>query len=84
MPMYEYRCKNKECEIDVFEQYKPMEKRKDGKCPGCGRKGSLMISQCGYIIDFKEGFDPGLGQYVSTKRERESVLERNGLRRIKD
>lgn len=84
MPLYEYRCTNKDCEIGVFEQYKPMEERKNSKCPQCGRKGSLKISQSRHIIDFREGFDPGLGQYVSTKRERDDAIERLGLRRIKD
>lgn len=84
MPLYEYRCTNKACEIDVFEQFKPIEERKNGKCPQCGKKGSLKISKCKTIIDFREGFDPGLGQYVSTKRERDELVGANGLRRIKD
>lgn len=84
MPLYEYECRNKDCDVGIFEAFKAIETRKTGKCPQCGRKGSLKISKSRHIIGFREGFDPGLGQYIGSQRERDRVVESRGLRRIKD
>lgn len=84
MPLYEYQCKNKNCDTGIFEQYKPMKERKSGKCPSCGRKGSLLISKTRTIISFREGYDPGLGKYFSTQRDRDGFVEENNLRRVRD
>lgn len=33
------------------------------------------------IVDFRAGWDPGLGMYVDTKRQRENELRVRGLKR---
>jgi putative FmdB family regulatory protein len=63
-------------------------------CPDCGKpstfnlvpKGARIKGGGGFrtIVDFRDGWDPGLGEYVSTKRQRQNLLDENHLRRVKD
>jgi len=38
----------------------------------------------GINVSFRDGFDPGLGKYFNTQRERDYHVDANNLRRVRD
>ncbi len=84
MPLYEFRCTNKDCKVKVFDEFLSVEDIKKGThCPSCGKKAKRIYSLAGFKFDFKAGFDAGAGQYFNSARERDTWIDRHGLRRIK-
>ena len=80
MPLVDYECK----EDGIFTEIHNFDDEYEAKCPICGDRGKRIWSNFNYTVDFRAGWDPGLGKYVDTKRQREVLLEENNLRRVKD
>lgn len=79
MPLFEYRCDR--CGIALDElQSEP----KPPLCPKCEHEMRRRFSSFRTIVDFRPGWDQGLGTYVDTKRQRQAEMEKRGLVRIKD
>ena len=84
MPQYEFKCTNKECKTTLFDKFRShKEASKPAMCPECGKKARRQFRNAGFRFDFKEGFDPGLGEYVGTAKERDETVARNNLRRVR-
>jgi len=41
-------------------------------------------SMFSFKVDFRAGWDPGLGKYINTRKQRDETAERMGRRRVKD
>ena len=52
-------------------------------CEVCSEKMRPLYPTFGIDIDFKPGFDIGLGKHIETKKQRENIMAEKGLRRIK-
>ena len=52
MPLYEYKCNNKECKL--FEELQmipaPVEKRDKVKCEACKRKLRRLVSKTSFTV----------------------------------
>ena len=86
MPFYEYRCTTDGCTKKgrIVQEIQNMHDPHIAKCSKCGKMMQRRYSLGGFTIDFSPGFDPGLGEYCNSKRERENFISQKGLRRIKD
>lgn len=80
MPLVGYNCEDHGY-FDTFHNFSDVY---ECACPKCGKKGSRVWEAGTFTIDFKDGWDPGLGEYISTKRQRESVMREKNLQRVKD
>lgn len=78
MPLYEFQCPK--CGSRYEEIFGPNDE-KSYKCPTCNVKTNRLYSTFRTIVDFRSGWDPGLGEYVDTKRQREGFLREKGLYR---
>jgi putative FmdB family regulatory protein len=78
--LYEYDCPKH----GRFDQFNEIDGRNDMTCPKCGEKSTKAMSKSHVYMDFTEGFDHGLNTYVSTKAQRERLVEQKGLKRYKD
>lgn len=82
---YGFKCVNEKCEkyseeyIDVLDRDGEIE----SKCPLCDKMAQRVYSLQAVTVDFKPGFDVGLGEWIDTKRQREEICSREGIRRIK-
>ena len=83
MPLYDFICKNKKCKTKVYDEFQAPDDKHDAYCPECGKKHHKTYSLAGFVMDFREGFDPGLGEYMNTARQRDTFVDRNELRRVK-
>jgi hypothetical protein len=81
--IYEYKCKNKSCKIKIFQTFEPMDIDHIGYCPECKEEGKRVYSPTPFIMDFRAGFDPGLGVHLDSARQRDTFVDKNNLRRIK-
>ena len=85
MPLYDFKCENKSCKTKVFEIFISADDVSEGtKCQECGEKAKRVYSPAKHRFDFKYGFDPGLGQYFDSARQRDNFVGANDLRRMKD
>lgn len=80
MPLVGYNCK-KHGYFDCFHKFEDVYK---GECPVCGSEGSRVWEPSMFVVDFRDGFDPGLGEYVATKRQRDNLVAERNLRRVRD
>lgn len=56
----------------------------DLRCPLCDLLAKRVWSAPPRaIIEFRDGFDPGFGQYISTKRERDNLLAQKNWRKVR-
>lgn len=78
--IYEFQCETCENKWDEFQK---IEDEHDSKCPSCGKKVHRLYSPLPHTIDFRSGYDPGLGEYVDTKKQRDRIMNENNLRRVK-
>lgn len=54
-------------------------------CPLCSQKVERVWSNpATFRMDFREGWDPGFGKNIATKRERDNLLSEKNWRRIRD
>ena len=53
-------------------------------CPSCGKSAKRVWSAPPRaVIEFRDGFDMGAGQYFPTKRDRDNWLSANGKRKVR-
>jgi predicted nucleic acid-binding Zn ribbon protein len=78
---YEFQCPIcKEVSTEILKVGDPFR-------PTCEKCGVIMpkkFSLFSFKMDFREGWDPGLGKYINTSKQRDQECERMGRRRIKD
>lgn len=85
MPLYDFRCTNKKCKTEVFDIYIAADDVHSGcACPQCNKKAKRVFTAAPFTFDFKAGYDPGLGKYMNSARERDTFVDKNNLRRAKD
>ena len=84
MPIYGFKCINEECEVKEFDDWQEMHSEHVAWCPTCKKKGRRIFTFGMFNVDFKPGWDPGLGKWVDTKMQRENTLAEKGYTRIKD
>lgn len=76
--IYEYRCEK--CGA-LHSVWQGMNEVHEYDC--CGAKAQRVWTAAPFSIDFKAGFDYGLGQHVETKKQRQRIMDEKGLRMIK-
>lgn len=81
MPLYSFACDV--CGVQ-WDEFQSRGQRHVAVCPECGDKVKQRFTPPSFRIDFVPGFDAGLGEYIDTKRQREEVVARNNLRRVRD
>lgn len=81
MPLYNFVCDV--CSVE-WDEFQGRDVKHVSNCPECGIAVGQRFTPPAFRIDFTSGWDPGLGQYVDTKRERENIIARDGLKRMKD
>ena len=81
MPIYEFKCTNRKCQTKLFELFQNMSEDHKADCPDCGNKAKRKYSFAAGIVTFREGWHDGLGEYVNTKRQEDTLLEKHGLSR---
>lgn len=84
MPLYSFKCINSKCENEVFDVFLGINEKHEAHCPECRIKARRVWDSFGFAFDFKSGYDAGLGEYVDSKKQREEIMRRKGLRRIRD
>lgn len=73
MAIYEYEC---ECG-KRYEELQNEPHRHIG-CT-CGKRANRVYSTFRTIVDFRPGWDCGMGEYVDTKKQRDEFLKAKGL-----
>lgn len=68
MPLYLYRCPNCHKEFDAYQNLSEENAGKFADCPQCGHVGIRKYTPIPSHL-FVEGFDMGLGKYVSSERD---------------
>lgn len=81
MPLYSFVCEK--CAVQ-WDEFQGRDVKHVASCPECGVVVKQKFMPPSFRIDFTAGWDPGLGQYVDTKRERENIVARDELKRVKD
>ena len=81
---YDFICDNKACSQHTFTVYQKIDEEHKAVCPKCGKPARRIFTPKPFRIDFVEGYDPGLGEYVTSARERANIVAKNNLRRVKD
>ncbi len=81
---YEYKCKDKGCKTKTFSTSEPIDMDHKGFCPDCKKEGGRVYHPKHFVMDFTAGYDPGLGKYMNSARERDTFVDKNNLRRAKD
>ena len=79
MPLYEFQC---ECGV-VAPELRDLGHTKPPVCE-CGKTMKRKWSSFSFSIDFRDGYDIGLGRYFNTARERDYHIAKNQIRRIRD
>jgi putative FmdB family regulatory protein len=74
---YEYVCDKH----GVFEVWQGMNEPHRASCPRCHQEARRKFGVVPHKFDFRDGWDPGLGEYVDTKRDRERYVREKGLTR---
>ena len=77
MPLYEFECDK--CGRLITEFYDMNNLGKPKCCGDVRRKYSPAYT----VVDFRDGFDVGLGKYFNTARERNNHIAERNIRRIK-
>jgi len=80
MPLFDFQCTG--CGI-IQERYEK-DRQVPVTCDTCGAPMKSKYTSFSFSMDFKPGFDYGLGKYVTSKKQRENIIAEKGLRRIKD
>lgn len=84
MALYTYVCSNCNETYEKLQSVKKMEEE-GFTCPHCGAKiAKPKLSPFSFKFDFWHGYDPGLGQYIDTTKQREQVMREKGARRVRD
>lgn len=83
MPIYRYNCDNCKKIYEPLLSVKQMEEE-GFQCPDCGGVAKLIPSSFSFKFDFKYGYDPGLGKYFDSAKQRDNEISKQGARRIRD
>ena len=77
MPLYEYKC---DACGRVDEVIQAMNGPHEHFCEICGEPARrLFPAGVRTVVDFRSGWDPGMGIYVDTKKQRETELRSRDL-----
>ncbi|MBM01772.1 MAG: FmdB family transcriptional regulator [Chloroflexi bacterium] len=68
MPIYEYKCLNKNCDTEIFEIIQNFSDKPIAKCPDCVKNGERIISA--FSVHFK-----GSGWYSTSNRSSTSQVK---------
>ena len=79
MTLYLYKC---ECGREQ-EEFQDKDAPRECKCGRCGKDMKQTWRSLAITSGFTDGFDPGLGEYFNTQRERDYFVDSNNLRRVK-
>lgn len=77
--IYQFRCE----QHGDFEEWQDMNDEHSANCPTCNSIAKRVYTPVRHSVDFRPGFDWGLGEYIDTKRQRENIVAESDLRRIK-
>jgi len=75
--LFQYRCETCKKEAELIQEL-----AQDHECK-CGGVMKRRWTPFKVVVPFRDGYDPGLGEYFNTQRERDYYVEKNELRRIK-
>jgi len=78
MPMYEFTCDTCGKSLTDIYDYDNI-----GKPLCCKKHMRRVFSPFRAIVDFRDGWDEGLGKYFNTSRERNNYIAENNFRRIR-
>ena len=70
MPIYEYKCLNKNCSSEIFEEIQSFNDKPEAECPDCSTNGTRIISA--FSVHFK-----GSGWYSTSNRSSASSLKKS-------
>lgn len=74
--LYDFHCDY--CAV-TFEVYQPINDEHKASCPKCGQSARRIYTPTPHSFTFKAGWDAGLGEYVDTKKQRETFVREKGL-----
>jgi len=77
MPFIDFVCDN--CGEKVNDLYFKISSDKKADCPKCGNSMRRLFSPTPFNFTFKAGWDAGLGEYVTSKKERARFMREKGL-----
>ena len=75
---YEYVCDRH----GPFEVWQGMNESHVARCPRCQQEARRVFNTITHSVDFRPGWDAGLGEYVDTKRDRERFMRDKNLRKF--
>jgi len=78
MPMYEFKCDKCGGSLTDIYDYDNI-----GNPLCCKKPMRRVFSMFRAIIDFRDGFDIGLGKYFNTARERNNYIAEHDIRRLR-
>ena len=81
MILYGFICENKGCRQKEFDVRCSPDDIK-GLCPKCSVAGRRLYSAPTITVDFRPGWDAGIGEHVDTKKQRTHLMEEKGLEKI--
>ena len=73
---YDYECKNH----GIFDLEQRMaDDHLEADCPHCGHPAKRKFTPLRFEFNFWYGYDPGMGEYVDSKKQREEFMRAKGL-----
>ena len=83
MALYVFSCDNEDCSTKKEEMFMSMKDYHLPDCPECGMEMRRVYTGVAFAfdIDFRAGFDTGLGEYCNTARQRDNYVSKYDLRR---
>ena len=79
--IYEYKCP--ECGKS-YEEFQGMNDKHSCLCLGCNVWTERVWTPHRFVMEFRGGWDAGLGEYVDTKKQRETFMRDKNLVRQKN
>ena len=81
MALYAFICDNDDCPVESREEFMSYDDYHLPVCEECGRemRRDYRNNSFSFQIDFRAGFDVGLGEYCNTARERDTYVDIHNL-----
>ena len=79
MPVYEFNCD--QCGRTEEDFFFLTTGDIEHNCTTCNIRANRVFSVFRHKMEFRDGWDGGLGEYVDTKKQRETFMRDKGLRR---
>lgn len=76
MALYQFFCEDCGKQIEL---YKSMKEEHKANCPDCGSPARRIFQPVPFKFGFKYGYDPGLGAYCDTQKDKEEIMRRKNL-----